>query len=112
MLKTEPGLRERFFGQLEGQSGERYREVWLRDSQDPDNTIFDCEPPARLALRLKSTMARLESEFSGRTLLLVSHGDTLRFLQLAMAGRPLTEHMEVALFQPAEIRALEHLPTS
>ena len=109
VLRTEVGLRERFFGELEGQSGERYKEVWRQDSLNPDNTIYNCEAPAHLAGRLGATMARLEEEFSARTILLVSHGDTLRFLQLAMARRPLTEHMEVALFKPAEIRALESL---
>ena len=55
-------------------------------------------------------MNRLESRFDDQTLLLVSHGDPLRFLQLLMADRSLKEHLRVALFRPAEIRALEHLP--
>jgi broad specificity phosphatase PhoE len=109
-LLFEEGLRERYFGELEGDSGQRYRELWARDNVDPVHTSFGAESPKQLAARLRKTMERLEEQFKDSTLLLVSHGDTLRFLQLTMAERPLTEHLEIAVFEKAEIRALETLP--
>lgn len=107
---VEPGLRERFFGQLEGGPSERYQEVWDVDSVELANTPFGAESPLHLARRLQRTMKKLEEQFQEQTLLLVSHGDTLRFLQLLMADRSLKEHAEIAFFQPAEIRRLETLP--
>lgn len=106
----EKGLRERFFGKLEGDSGNRYKEVWEQDSKDPVQTLYGAESPKHLALRLARTMEKIDAQFESQTILLVSHGDTLRFLQLVMATRPLTQHLDIALFKPAEIRALDHLP--
>lgn len=109
-VRTEALLRERFFGELNGSSGQRYREVWRQDSLDDSHTTYGAESPRSLAARLLKALEILESRHSGRRILLVSHGDTLRFLQLVASGRPLTEHMEIALFRPAEIRPLELMP--
>lgn len=111
-VSVEPMLRERNFGELDGEKGERYKEVWQLDSSDPENGIFGVESPNHLADRLRWMMRRLEALYAGETLLLVSHGDTLRFLQLVAADLPLTEHMRVRHFGPAEIRALEDLPNA
>lgn len=105
----ETALRERFFGKLEGTSGGRYLEVWEADSQDDVHTPFGAESPRHLGHRLRSMLNRLDESYQNETILLVSHGDTLRFLQLVAAKRELTEHMKIGHFQPAEIRPLETL---
>lgn len=103
---VEEGLRERYFGQLEGEQGERYREVWKQDEFDPDKPLYRAESSRHLVFRLSRVIERLEGKHGGQDILLVSHGDPLRFLQLWAAKRPLTEHLEIKLFEPAEIRAL------
>lgn len=105
-VALKPGLRERFFGKLEGRSSVDYKRVWEADSKDPHHTPFGAESPRHLAYRLRRVIDGLEKQYEGATILLVSHGDPLRFLQLEMAGRDLTEHMEIKHFLPAEIRAL------
>ena len=108
--QLEAGLRERFFGQLEGSSGGLYREVWARDSQDPDNDHYGAESPRQLALRLSRTLEKLTHQHAqAQEVLLVSHGDTLRFLQLVANDLPLTDHMKISHFQPAEIRRLDEI---
>lgn len=109
-ITFDAGLRERAFGQLEGQSGHDYLKVWHEDEKDPDHKMFGVESARALADRLGAVLERLEKEHQGRTILLVSHGDPLRFLQLHAASRPLTQHLAVRLFAPAEIRALEDIP--
>ncbi len=104
------GLRERAFGELEGLSAERYHEIWAHDERDPRHTALGVESPVALVERLSQVLSELERDYSGRDILLVSHGDPLRFLQLFTAGRPLTEHLKIRLFAPAEIRPLHHLP--
>ena len=106
----ESGLRERFFGKFEGSSGHFYTEIWAHDKIDSIHTPHGAESPKHLAYRAKRTLARLDEKYNSEVILLISHGDTLRFLQLAMAERLLTEHLEIALFKPAEIRALNDLP--
>lgn len=109
-VTLEPGLRERNFAELEGRQGELYKEVWELDSVDPHNTLHGAESPFALAQRVELVLKKLEASYRNQTVLLVSHGDTLRFLQLAAMGRQLTEHLDIKLFEPAEIRALENLP--
>lgn len=104
------GLREREFGELEGCSGDDYRKVWARDEQDPEHTLFGAESAVALAQRLGDVLRELEDEHDGQDILLVSHGDPLRFLQLWANGRPLTEHLQIRLFAPAEIRSLTDMP--
>lgn len=106
----EEGLRERFFGELEGTSGKGYLQVWHQDTLDSGNTPYGAESPRHLCLRLQKLMRKLEQAYTDQTLLLVSHGDTLRYLQLVMSKRPLVEHLEIRLFDKAEIRPLEELP--
>ncbi|MFA5504970.1 MAG: histidine phosphatase family protein [Vulcanimicrobiota bacterium] len=108
-ITLQPGLRERFFGKLEGRATEEYKLVWVADSKDPHHTPYGAESPRHLAYRLRRVIEGLEKQYQGATILLVSHGDPLRFLQLEMAGRDLTEHMEIKHFQPAEIRQLGEL---
>lgn len=109
-IRFDPLLRERTFGELEGATGDRYPEVWAEDEKSSATAPFGAEPTQELVARLARLIVKLESEYREREILLVSHGDPLRFLQLWAVGRPLTEHLQVKLFQPAEIRALTHLP--
>lgn len=109
-FELHPGLRERVFAELEGQSGQEYHRVWALDDHDHSHSSFGAESPVALVARLRAVLEELEQAHSGQTILLVSHGDPLRFLQLAVAGRPLTEHQQVRHFAPAEIRALDNLP--
>ena len=103
------GLRERFFGKLEGRPTDEYGKVWAHDDVDSLNTPFGAESPRYLAHRLCKVVSDLEDQHEGAFILLVSHGDPLRFLQLRMANRDLTEHGKIRHFAPAEIRPLEKL---
>lgn len=109
---SHPGLRERAFGQLEGLPSARYGEVWSRDDQSCEHTYLEVESPTALAERMLQTLSELRAQHPGKPLLVVSHGDPLRFLQLAHQGRDLRQHNHVRHFVPAEIRALSHLPAA
>ena len=109
-MVVEKGLRERFFGRLEQQSADNYQKVWEVDSKDPVSTPFGAESPTYLALRLKRTLQKLEKRFQDETLLLISHGDPLRYLQLSFTGLRLAEIQKVPPFDKAEIRKLNQIP--
>ena len=100
-------LRERFFGQLEATSAANYEQVWLQDEIDPASPLCGAEPAALVMERMSAVVEHLESVDVGQTLLLVSHGDPLRFLQLWAAGRSSREHQSLEHFGPAEIRPLK-----
>lgn len=109
-MVLEQGLRERYFGRLEGCSSDRYKEVWNSDTRDADHPPYGVESARHLSMRLLRVLRRLESEHSKRYILVVSHGDPLRFLELWARKRPLEEHAELPLFQPAEVRTLPERP--
>ena len=76
----------------------------------PDHDHHGAESPRQLALRLSRTLEKLTHQHAqAQEVLLVSHGDTLRFLQLVANDLPLTDHMKISHFQPAEIRRLDEI---
>ncbi len=87
-----------------------YLDVWNQDNIDSSQSAHGAEAPIELAGRLTNAMEKFEQTYEGETILLISHGDSLRYLQLAMAERALTEHLKIKLFGKAEIRRLEDLP--
>lgn len=105
-VRLAKALRERFFGDFEAKASSNYEKVWQQDLIQPNGTFHGVESAARLTLRLRTLLSRLESTCSGESILLVSHGDPLRFLQVWAANRPLSEHLKIPLFAPAEIRPL------
>ncbi|KAK4275940.1 hypothetical protein QN277_018950 [Acacia crassicarpa] len=80
--KIVEDLRERHFGpSFELKSHDKYAEVWDVDEKDPFARPEGGESVKDVACRLARAMAVMESEFTGCTILVVSHGDTLQILQ-------------------------------
>lgn len=105
-LTAEPRLRERHFGELEGQSDARYAEVWALDAQDPTLRQGGVEAVVEVAARMREVIDELERDHRGETILLVSHGDPLQILLTALEGRALSLHREREPLAPASIIAL------
>lgn len=97
-------LRERFFGQLEGGAGQDYARVWEHDDLHAEQTPWGVESPSHLVERLSRFVLEKLQQHPQETLLLVSHGDPLRFLQLWAEGMDLRRHRQISHFEPAEIR--------
>ncbi len=106
----EVRLRERFFGEWERTSARHYEPVWDLDGQDSGHTQGGVESALALTARLAALIEELEMRHQDQTVLLVSHGDPLRFLQLWASGRDPRAHQSIRHFSPAEIRALDDLP--
>ena len=99
-------LRERFFGNWEGQSDDSYEVIWEQDQRrlkKPPNEVEAVDQVLERGLKLIHT---LENTHLGETLLLVSHGDMLQILQTIFTGKEANEHRLVPHHQTAEIRPL------
>lgn len=105
-MRAEPRLRERLFGDLEGEGDARYAEVWARDARDPAHRHAGVEPVVAVAARMMAVIGALERAHEGETLLLVSHGDPLQILLTALEGRELGRHREREPLAPASITRL------
>lgn len=102
-LEKEQRLRERYFGELDGQEDLYYADIWALDAQDADHQQHQVEAVSRVAARMCAVIEGLERQCEGETVLVVSHGDPLQILLTALANRPLTQHREQPALQPASI---------
>ena len=96
-------LRERNFGELEGQGDDHYPSVWALDAEDAEHRYYQVEALSGVASRMQAVIAEWEQQVSGETILLVSHGDPLQILLTALANKPLTQHREQPALLPASI---------
>jgi probable phosphoglycerate mutase len=101
------GLRERCFGDLEGTSAANYARVWQADNADTCHGCGGIESAAAVLDRATALIADLERQYSGRDILLVSHGDTLQILQAGFLRMDPARHRQVPHLETAEIRQLD-----
>ncbi len=99
-------LRERFFGDWDGKENSNYEKIWHDDAQDTDHTASGVESVKSVLNRVVALIEELEQTYTNKTILLVSHGDTLQILQTAFANVPLSEHRPPQHLHTAEIRLL------
>lgn len=102
-----PRLRERFFGKWEKQHNSNYRYVWEQDALDDANRYDGVESTSEVLARTTSLVRDLEKDYSGRTILLVSHGDPLQILQTAFQGLDAGSHRDLLPLETGQIRRLE-----
>ncbi|WP_264429367.1 histidine phosphatase family protein [Halomonas qaidamensis] len=105
-LEKEERLRERYFGEFDGQADRYYPDVWALDAQDAEHQQHQVEPVSKVAARMCVVINELERRCEGETVLVVSHGDPLQILLTALADRPLAQHREQLALQPASITLL------
>ena len=114
-------LRERCFGELEGSGVANYSRVWTADQAAAGQAgtnkaateqtgtgpaVSGIEPAAVVLDRASALIADLERRYSGRGILLVSHGDTLQILQAGFLRLDPSSHRRVPHLETAEIREL------
>lgn len=104
--RLDPALRERDFGDLDGKSDREYPAVWALDAAHSASYPNGIESPAAVRTRLVALIKRMEEAESGRTILLVSHGDTLQILQTCFAGLNAHRHRELPHLDKGELRYL------
>ena len=105
VIVTE-ALRERCFGDLEGATVASYARVWAADAAG-GGPVDGVEPAAAVLDRVTALVAELERQYSGRDILLVSHGDTLQILQAGFLRLDPSLHRRLPPLGTAEIRELE-----
>lgn len=96
-------LRERFFGELNGQSDKHYQDVWNLDKNNADHKEFGTESANQVVGRVSVLIGQLEAEYIDKHFLLVAHGDVLQLLQTWFQRVPASEHRELPHLATAEI---------
>lgn len=70
-------LRERNFGDLHGADFVNFKKVWNVTDDMPDATPYNAESTRALVNRVQAVIDAAEETYSGKTIVLVSHGDPL-----------------------------------
>jgi broad specificity phosphatase PhoE len=108
-------LRERCFGDLEGTPAANYARVWQADNSGAGHAegghaegghAEGIESAAAVLDRTTALIADLERRYSGRDILLVSHGDTLQIMQAGFLRMDPSAHRRLPHLDTAEIRQL------
>lgn len=99
-------LRERYFGSWDKTSHDNYAKVWELDRHSGTSSHNNVESLASVLERAAKLIAEIENQYSDKTILLVSHGDTLQILQAGLAGHSPTKHRDLPHLETAEIRRL------
>ncbi|PWQ99899.1 histidine phosphatase family protein [Leucothrix pacifica] len=105
-IVLEEALRERNFGDFELSKSGHYQAVWDADALDSTHTQYQVESAASVMSRVSQLILTLEERYTGQSILLVSHGDTLQILQIAFGKQPASTHRQLAPLETAEIREL------
>ena len=104
-VAVRAALRERSFGDLEGTPAANYARVWQADTGGAGQP-GDVESAAAVLDRTTALVADLERRYSGRDVLLVSHGDTLQIMQAGFLKMDPSGHRQLPPLNTAEIRQL------
>jgi probable phosphoglycerate mutase len=99
-------LRERDFGQWDGQPDDHYRTVWSADAEDPTHQQWGVESVAAVARRMSLFIGTVDQSGFQQSYLIVSHGDPLQILITTASGRDLRLHRQLEPLTTAELRPL------
>ena len=110
-----PRLRERFFGKWDMGPDSNYRHVWEHDAEEAADEGANRQGPGHgeaestqeVLARTTLLVSELEMDYSGRKILLVSHGDPLQILQTAFEHTAPGNHRLLPPLQTGEISRLE-----
>jgi probable phosphoglycerate mutase len=106
-VRLTSSLRERYFGEYEGQPSNRYEEIWLADQADPNQATGGVESVTAVIDRTSRLIVELEKRYTGRNILFVSHGDTIQMLRSAFQKIEPPAHQGIAHLQNGELMRLE-----
>ncbi len=105
-LVTAFHLRERSFGDFEGQSSAHYDTVWREDAQNPSHSKFGVESVTSVIAREEKLIEALEERYHDLIIILAGHGDPLQQLETSFKGISPSQHRSLPPLQNAELRRL------
>jgi probable phosphoglycerate mutase len=107
-IELSQELNERIFGdKLEGKSSKNYPDVWERDKKNPErNTDLGIQSMDDVVDEATGLITHLEEQYSGKVIILVTHGDRGQGLETAFRGMSPADHRSLPPLKTGEIREL------
>ena len=112
ILKTRPVhfsplLRERGFGRWNEVADYNYQKIEQADLKNPHNQLNGIESLNHVLNRTTKLVDQLEKKYTGKKILLVSHGDPLQILQTGFMKLNANQHRRRARLRVAQLRELK-----
>lgn len=102
-VRQREGLRERFFGQLEGKEHRAMAALLETEGIEALISRYGCEPAESVHYRVVRVVRELEAEKHPKTVVLVSHADPIQVLMAAFGGLDVGEYERILPLDYAEI---------
>jgi len=99
-------LRERNFGNWERGDNKSYDRVYTNDAESSAHTKDNVESVDQVIDHATALVEELESKYTKKTILLVTHQDTIRILQSVFSGRDPRSHFRLPTVKNGGIREL------
>ena len=112
VVRIDPRLAERGFGEFELKSDDHYERVWSEDRSDPTHVKWGVESAAAILGRASALIHELRQFDQTGTFVLCTHGDVASVLLCAASGLALTRHRDVGAMANGEVRSLAGRPAS
>lgn len=93
-------LKERGFESKELKSSKEYAKVWENDKKGKDSRGI--EPCLSVALRIEEFYLMLNAKYNNKTIILVSHGDTIMIARTLLLGVSFFSHRDYDFIKNAE----------
>ncbi|KAK2960476.1 putative histidine phosphatase family protein [Blattamonas nauphoetae] len=108
-LESEPLLRERWFGDLDGTSTDNYKIIWEQDNKDESIGASGSESCVEVRARMLKLLHRIVSSLDQtkqHLVIFTSHGDSLQILSTIFQKIPPGQHRTLKHLNVAELRFL------
>ena len=105
-VRVSEGLRERFFGELEGKDHRTLSALLETEGIDALISRYGCEPAELMQDRVVGVVREFEKNNQHKTLILISHADPIQALMAAFAGLDMSEFEQIAPLDYAEVAEL------
>ncbi len=105
-VRLAEGLRERYFGKLEGKDYRSMGALMEREGIEALISRYGCEPAESVRYRVTGVISELEDANQHKTVILVSHADPIQVLMGAFASLESSEYERVQPLGYAETAEL------
>ncbi len=105
-VRLTEGLRERFFGRLEGKDFRSMAAILEQEGIEALISRYGCEPAESVRYRVTGVISELEDSNQYKTVILVSHADPIQVLMVAFASLESSEYERVQPLGYAETAEL------
>eukprot|EP01038_Epipyxis_sp_PR26KG_P010810 gene10810-14511_t len=110
-IRITTALRERSFGEYDGENLLYYNRVWPIDTIDANNNRNGVESINQVISRMRTFISELERSYHNKTIVLVSHADTLQITQTYLCSPTVDPRLfHQFRFKNGEVRDMNCLP--